>query len=126
MQGPNPMARIAQAMKSSPALREAMWRDPRAVIESLTTAPPADVRFDLQRREDGRAYFTSSIPKARSESRHLQQMKSCPVAQISGEELMADPVGSLGRFGIRVPEDVDVTWDEAPDGYLHFTVVLDE
>lgn len=126
MSGPNPLTKLALAMKSSPSLREAMWRDPRAVIESISKGTPADVRFDLQRREDGRAYFTSSIPKARAQRHQMAQMKTCPVAQISGDELMADPAAALGRFGIRVPEDVEVTWDEAPDGYLHFTMILDE
>ena len=126
MAGPNPLMKLAQAMKSSPALREEMWRDPRAAIESISQGTPADVRFDLQRREDGRAYFTSSIPKSRAQRHRMAQMKECPVAKISGDELMADPVVALGRFGIRVPEDVEVTWDEAPDGYLHFTMILDE
>jgi hypothetical protein len=124
--GGNPMLKIAQALRSSPALQDLLWQDPRAAIEQLTTKIPQDIGFDIRRGEDGIAYFTSSIPKLRLGEHAHQSMRTCPVAQLSGQELMADPVAALGRFGIRVPEDVQVTADEEPDGFVHFTMVLEE
>jgi hypothetical protein len=50
-------------------------------------------------------------------------MRNCPVAQMSAEELVADPVAALAPYGIRVPEDLIVLSD---GDYLQLRVPLDE
>lgn len=124
--GGNPMAKLAKALRMSPALRDQLWRDPQGTMRRFGTGIPPDVTFDLVRGDDGRAYFTSAIPRERLAEHAHHAMKRCPVAMVSGAELMADPVNVLAKVGIRVPEDVVVTWDDDPTGYLRFTMVLDE
>ena len=50
----------------------------------------------------------------------------CPFANgLDGREFIANHVQIMAEYGIRVPEDVIVTIDPNPKGYLHFRVRLD-
>ncbi|MFM7599031.1 MAG: hypothetical protein ACKO70_11790 [Actinomycetota bacterium] len=80
--------------------------------------------IDVFRDETGQAYMQASLSLTPEDyARSRARMRNCPVAQMSAEELVADPVGALAPYGIRVPEDVIVLSD---GDYLHMRVPLDE
>lgn len=121
----NPLVKIAQAVGGSPVLRDRLWADPRAVIEQLSTKSPPDVIFEVHRGDDGREYFQSSIPKIRKGVQAERSSVQCPFARLAGQEVMQDPIGTLEASGIRVPEDVEVSVDDDPEGYVHFRILLE-
>lgn len=122
--GPNPMAAILRAIQSNQALREELWRDPRGLISRLATPFPDDVVVSVGRDDEGQAYFQSSIPlDPESFERSRARMRQCPIAKLSAQELVGDPVASLAPYGIRVPEDVIVLSDGKS---IHMRIPLDD
>lgn len=122
--GPNPMAAILRAIQSNPALREELYRDPRGLITRLATRFPDEVDVRVVRDDDGHEYFQSSLSlDPENYARSRARMRRCPVAQMSAEELVADPVSALAPYGIRVPEDVIIDSDGRN---LYMRVPLDE
>lgn len=121
---PNPMLAILRALQSHPNLRDELWADPRGLISRLATSFPEEVLIEVFRDDTGQAYMQTSLSLTPEDyARARARMRSCPVAQVSAEELVADPVTALAPYGIRVPEDVIVLSD---GDYLHFRVPLDE
>ncbi|MFM9050669.1 MAG: hypothetical protein ACKOMX_11615 [Actinomycetota bacterium] len=121
---PNPMMAILRAIQSNEKLRDELWADPRGLISRLATRFPEEVLIDVFRDETGQAYMQASLSLTPEDyARSRARMRNCPVAQMSAEELVADPVGALAPYGIRVPEDVIVLSD---GDYLHMRVPLDE
>lgn len=106
------MANVLRHITSNPHLREELWRDPRGLITRIATPFPSEIGIVVEREADGQAYFKTTIPRDPSTSVSARQrMKTCPVANVSGDALVADPRAALEPFGIRVPEDVIVFSD---------------
>ena len=121
---PNPMLAILRAIQSHPSLRDELWADPRGLISRLATSFPKEVLIDVFRDETGQAYMQASLSLTPEDYVRAQaRMRNCPVAQMSAEELVADPVAALAPYGIRVPEDLIVLSD---GDYLQLRVPLDE
>lgn len=122
--GPNPMAAIFRLIQSNQAVRDELWNDPRGLISRVATEFPEEVKVQVFRDDSGQAYLQSSIALAPEDfQRSMRRMRRCPVAQISADELVADPSAALAPYGLRVPEDIVVTSDGE---YLHFRVSLKE
>jgi hypothetical protein len=122
--GPNPMTAMLRLIQSNQQLREELWRDPRGLITRVATAFPADVVVEVFRDSSGKAYFQASLPRdPEGAARTRQRMSRCPIARVKEADLVADPAGQLAPFGIRVPDDVEVTAD---DDYLRLRVPLHE
>lgn len=118
------MSAMLRLIQSNRNLREELWRDPRGLITRVATAFPEDVHVAVFRDDDGQAYFQASIPRDPEGARRTRaRMQRCPVAQVKEADLVADPAGQLAPFGIRVPDEVDVTAD---DDYIHLRVPLEE
>jgi hypothetical protein len=120
---PNPMAAMLRKMTSTPKLREELWADPRALITRVATPFPDDIAVRTFRDESGNAYFEAGLPKHPTSKPMPMRMLRCPVAQVSGAELAADPAAALAPFGIRVPEDIAIAED---DDYIYLRVPLEE
>lgn len=122
--GPNPMSAMLKLIQSNQQLREELWRDPRGLITRVATAFPADVIVEVFRDASGKAFFQANLPRdPEGAARTRARMSRCPIARVKEADLVADPAGQLAPFGIRVPEDVEVTADEH---YLRLRVPLDE
>lgn len=118
------MSAMLRLIQSNQALREELWRDPRGLITRVATAFPQDVDVSVFRDESGKAFFQASLPRdPEGAARTRQRMSRCPVAQVKEADLVADPALHLGPFGIRVPQDVDVTADA---DFIHLRVPLEE
>ncbi len=120
---PNPMTAMLRKMTSTPQLREELWADPRALITRVATPFPDDIAVRTFRDESGNAYFEAGLPKRPTSIPMPMRMSRCPVAQVSGAELAADPAAALAPFGIRVPEDIAIAED---DDYIYLRVLLED
>ena len=120
---PNPMAALLKKLNSAPQLREELWADPRALITRLATPFPEDIAVRTFRDDSGDAYFEAGLPKRPTGIPMPMRMSRCPVAQISGAELAADPAAALAPYGIRVPEDIVIAED---DDYLYLRIPIEE
>jgi hypothetical protein len=120
---PNPMAAMLRKMTSTPQLREELFADPRALITRVATPFPDDIAVRTFRDESGNAFFEAGLPKRTTRAPMPMRMLRCPVAQVSGAELAADPAAALEPFGIRVPEDIAIAED---DDYIYLRVPLEE
>ena len=120
-------------LNSTPERRQQFLDNPRQAMEEIVGVP-SDIPIRVEITGD-QIWFQASIPKlpdATDGSTSLLAMRQsnerinrCPVLRVSGREFIANHVQILAEYGIRVPEDVIVTIDPNPKGYLHFRVRLD-
>lgn len=120
--GPNPMTAMLRLIQSNQHLREESWRDPRGLITRVATTFPEDVDVQVSLDPSGRAYCQASVPRdSEGAARTRQRMRRCPIAQVAEADLVADPAAELAPFGPRVPDDVDVSADDA---FIYLRVLL--
>lgn len=106
------MAAVLHMIQSSQAVREELWRDPRALIARTATDFPEDVIVSVARAADGRAYFQAALPRDPDGAKRLRQrMRNCPITKVAEADLVTDPGAELSVFGIKVPEDVEILSD---------------
>ena len=126
----NPIELFLGDWLGEPLMRRLFLENPRIAIE--TKIPfPEDIVLECYEKEDI-IYFKSSIPKnpdnkmndAGQKRIDDQRLKKCPIMKVSEKEILENPVELFQEYGIRVPEDIQVSCDEAFDGYMHFTCIV--
>jgi len=126
----NPIELFLGDWLGEPLMRRLFIENPRIAIE--TKIPfPEDIVLKCYEK-DGVIYFKSSIPKnpdnkindAGQKRIDDQRLKKCPIMNVSEKEILENPVDLFNEYGIKVPEDIEVSCDEEFDGYMHFTCVV--
>ena len=125
-QDTNPLVKFLGAWIDTPYMRELFIACPKAAIQTHVGVPE-EINMSIIEHGNHHVKFKASIPIKplsdydRQGRRILdRRLKKCPVINISGEEMINNPILKLKELGIRVPEDIEIVIDEDPNGYIHY------
>ena len=126
----NPIEKFLGDWLGEPLMRRLFIENPRIAIETKIPFPD-DIILKCYEKE-GVIYFKSSIPKNPTNEANEagqkrvddQRLKKCPIMKVSEKEILENPTKLFIEYGIRVPEDIQVSCDEDYNGYMHFTCII--
>lgn len=126
-----PISEFLGKWLEEPLMKRLFLENPKIAIETKVGIPE-DIVLETY-REDERWVFRSKIPKNPGNrtndlgQRRIedQRLKKCPVMGVSEQEIIDDPVGLFAQYGIKIPDDMRVYYDDEEDGYIYFECYLD-